>query len=234
MASDDELWLDVPKTSPGEMLFPYTPLEDNSNYIRLLRIDDSKQDGLISCQLSQWHVNEVPAYDAISYTWGDPLSDISILVNGKRMTVRRNCEYVLQQACRFDSNVYYWVDAICIDQTSNAEKSAQVQQMGEIFNRAERVLACVGPHVDQDLSEYAFRVMIRWCEFLREASAIPTQGGAFYTYVREFHGLLSSWKAWRLSETKLLNTERTQIRKDSGRQALNDMDPTEVLESVLL
>ncbi|KAH7396120.1 heterokaryon incompatibility protein-domain-containing protein, partial [Pyrenochaeta sp. MPI-SDFR-AT-0127] len=37
-----------------------------------------------------------------------------------------------------------WVDAICINQTDNDERSKQVAIMGEIYNRAIKVFAWLG------------------------------------------------------------------------------------------
>ena len=62
--------------------------------------------------------------------------------------VRKNCEYVLRQASWHDITAYYWVDALCIDQSHTGEKSEQVRMMGQIFGGAAQVLACVGPEAD--------------------------------------------------------------------------------------
>ena len=91
-------------------------------------------------------------YYAISYTWGDPADTTEITVNGKPFVVRRNCEYVLQQAFATKASRYYWVDAICIAQTSIQERNHQVGIMGKIYSGAKHVFACVGPHADN--SEY--------------------------------------------------------------------------------
>ncbi|KAJ9653344.1 hypothetical protein H2201_009149 [Coniosporium apollinis] len=40
-----------------------------------------------------------------------------------------------------------WVDALCINQEDNVEKAAQVQEMGRIYSKAERVISWVGPDV---------------------------------------------------------------------------------------
>ncbi|CVK94207.1 uncharacterized protein FMAN_03404 [Fusarium mangiferae] len=44
--------------------------------------------------------------------------------------------------------VFIWIDSICINQGDNDEKSYQVAMMGDIFTKASKVLACVGPHQD--------------------------------------------------------------------------------------
>jgi hypothetical protein len=40
---------------------------------------------------------------------------------------------------------YYWIDAICINQSSMPEKSAQVSVMGHIYDKAGLVLVWLGP-----------------------------------------------------------------------------------------
>ncbi|KAF3035694.1 hypothetical protein E8E12_006218 [Didymella heteroderae] len=39
---------------------------------------------------------------------------------------------------------YYWIDAICINQVDQAEKSTQIALMGSIYKNAKRVLAWIG------------------------------------------------------------------------------------------
>ncbi|PZC88992.1 HET domain containing protein, partial [Pyrenophora tritici-repentis] len=108
----------------------------------------------VECEISAWPIDDAPPYYAISYTWGDPTNETEITINGKLLVVRRNCEYVLQQAFTAKPNKYYWVDAICIAQTTQ-EKNHQVGIMGQIYSGANHVFACVGPHADD--SEYLFQ-----------------------------------------------------------------------------
>lgn len=89
-----------------------------------------------------------PLYHAISYVWGSPNDTVFILVNGRRMKVRRNCEYALKQSAWYGGARYIWCDAICIDQTNDDEKGHQVYMMGDIYRNAQGVLACVGRHAN--------------------------------------------------------------------------------------
>ncbi|KAK3719082.1 hypothetical protein LTR37_004646 [Vermiconidia calcicola] len=67
--------------------------------------------------------------------------------------VGETCYYALWQVryrCIKDRNwndapEYFWIDALCIDQANLDEKSHQVALMTEIYSKAERVLASVGP-----------------------------------------------------------------------------------------
>ncbi|KUI69487.1 Heterokaryon incompatibility protein 6, OR allele [Cytospora mali] len=144
--------------------FSHDPLPDDSSYIRLLTINNLELDETrptsVSCELTTWPITEAPEYLAISYTWGDERHLTTILVNGKPMQVRRNCEYALQQAKWYDGprrpqRLQYWVDAICVNQMDSKEKGHQLAIMGTIYKNAERVLACVGEH-DKE-SKYLYR-----------------------------------------------------------------------------
>lgn len=64
------------------------------------------------------------------------------------MILRQN---LFQALTRFrgDSPRVLWVDALCISQTNVQEKGQQVQQMGNIFRSADRVLVWLGEHADE-------------------------------------------------------------------------------------
>ncbi|KAH6839347.1 HET-domain-containing protein, partial [Alternaria alternata] len=134
-------------------------LPNPATHIRLLIVFACGQADVSDIQISLISVPflDAPAYHAVSYTWGDSGSEEDITIcnsdNGdskdrsndrRQMTVRKNCANVLRQLAHFKTANYYWVDAICIDQINDTEKSHQVAMMGEIFSRADCVLSCVG------------------------------------------------------------------------------------------
>lgn len=126
--------MDSPSSS-FENVFTHEPLPDAANYIRLLEVldDDYSETIKVRCELTKWPIDSVPSYRAISYTWGDPESNTFILMNDKTLLVRTNCEFALKQAYWYKKKRskwprkrwYYWVDAICIDQTNLGEKGSQ-------------------------------------------------------------------------------------------------------------
>ncbi|KAK6430976.1 hypothetical protein LTR95_012863, partial [Oleoguttula sp. CCFEE 5521] len=138
--------------------FEYDALDDTRTYIRLLQLQKATRDGSIECNLRAWPLGHCPLYTAISYTWGSPDKTTVILVNGLSLTVRQNCADVLSQASWYGDE-FHWVDAICIDQKNEDEKSHQVQVMREIYGRAERVLACVGPHSHDGDSRFLLKIL---------------------------------------------------------------------------
>ena len=129
--------------------FVHIPLDDSTIQIRLLQVLPGEQDSEIACNLQAYSFLDAPPYQAISYIWGDDDNFSSVCVDGKRLTVRYNCWDVLHQARTYlgsdGETPLLWLDAVCIDQADIAEKTNQVQMMGEIFERAVRVLICPGP-----------------------------------------------------------------------------------------
>nr|OQO32599.1 hypothetical protein B0A51_00163 [Rachicladosporium sp. CCFEE 5018] len=163
--------------SVGLSPYRYDELPNAATHIRLIEVLEAAVDGLIRCRLTTWPIASAPKYTAISYTWGDPTTVSSIHVNDESaMIVRSNCAYVLCQAHWHDPSSSYWIDAICIDQTNDAEKSQQVQMMGAIYQRASQVLVCVGPH-DGD-SEFLVRFVRTHQERLLD----------FTTYIQDDNG----------------------------------------------
>jgi hypothetical protein len=82
--------------------------------------------------------------------WGDPTSMEPILINGKKYNITKNLYDALNSLPDIDkSSVWWWIDAICIDQQDNTEKSMQVPRMTHIYSSAYRVLAWLGAEVPE-------------------------------------------------------------------------------------
>lgn len=131
------------------------PLTDSTSYIRLLKIIRSEGRSL-EVELRRFPLTDTQPYHAISYVWGSKDKPHTISVQHTRLTVRENCHKALLQAQTYveaqtsaedpdyEGEQYYWIDAICIDQEDPDEKANQVQLMGLIFDKAKKVLSCVG------------------------------------------------------------------------------------------
>ncbi|KAF7896535.1 hypothetical protein EAF00_006549 [Botryotinia globosa] len=132
------------------MSSPYAdlPLLHADKQIRLLRLEQSSPDGDDYCFSLTVHnfCDDVyqPRYIAISYTWGDFVPLMPIIVNGKRMRVRFNCWYALWQMRHHGVTDYLWIDSLCINQDNNEEKNFQVAIMGSIYKSALWVASCIG------------------------------------------------------------------------------------------
>ncbi|KAH9206640.1 heterokaryon incompatibility protein-domain-containing protein, partial [Leptodontidium sp. 2 PMI_412] len=89
-----------------------------------------------------------PPYTAISYTWGNEDALEVIYLDNRPFRVRPNlwsCLYYMAHAARNNGAWdYLWVDAICINQTNDAERSSQVRLMDQTYRDAVCVSVWLG------------------------------------------------------------------------------------------
>jgi len=165
--------------------FTYRSLTPNKGRIRLINVlpkshqaslegpliehhanlDSSEPSDYISCTISHVSLEEAPTYTALSYHWGDTAQKRAILVNGTVLSVSENLETALRHVRLQDESITLWVDAICIDQSDDVEKSEQVQKMRQIYSYATVVLAWLGPAADNS------DVAMQWIEQFGRRSA---------------------------------------------------------------
>jgi hypothetical protein len=96
-------------------------------------------------------------YIALSYTWGQKGVTREIFVNGNETRVSRNLEHALralQDRAGFGTHI--WVDSLCIDQESNAERSKEVGRMKIIYKRAVDVWIWLGDSTTATDEAFAF------------------------------------------------------------------------------
>ena len=126
--------------------FDYKPIDLQGPSFRLVRLVKGN-DVDIHCELFEaWlHPSEcVLPYEALSYTWGGTERAESILVHGKELRVTQNL-YLALRHLRFEHvDRILWIDAICINQDDVGERGHQVQQMANIYNKANRVVIWLG------------------------------------------------------------------------------------------
>ncbi|KAI1651786.1 HET-domain-containing protein [Daldinia loculata] len=94
---------------------------------------------LIDCQ-ALTVVEAQPSYNyvALSYVWGQQEHDPSKGLYDSPATIRDAIEVTKRLRQR-----YLWVDRYCIDQSRSAEKHAEIEQMGLIYNRAALTIIAV-------------------------------------------------------------------------------------------
>lgn len=140
-----------------------------SKWLRLLRILSFDGEEAV-CSLEAFDMDRLPEYDCLSYTWGDPMSrglyppgalqdelstscdkqvrhaDGSIIRVTENLVqaMKRLTELGYSSALDSPTPHYLWIDAICINQGDNCEKSSQVAMMDFIYSRAENVVVWLG------------------------------------------------------------------------------------------
>ncbi|KAB8223188.1 heterokaryon incompatibility protein-domain-containing protein [Aspergillus novoparasiticus] len=132
--------------------FRYSPLPTQPGSIRLLCLKPSiHKDAQIECELYYYHLEVREdermishSYEALSYLWGDRSVEHSIIVNGHTFRVWENLHAALVQLRNHRWNRILWIDALCINQADDEEKSRQIPFMRQIYARANGVVVWLG------------------------------------------------------------------------------------------
>ncbi|WYZ44553.1 hypothetical protein EsH8_VII_000989 [Colletotrichum jinshuiense] len=121
-------------------------------YLKPLTISalPSRDNGLVDSELQYHSLSNAPPFIALSYCWGQVLTQCPIIIDGTIQQCGFNGEAALCHLRR-DKGVHVWIDQICINQNDNAEKSHQVQMMRHIYTAASKVAVWMGlPADDSD------------------------------------------------------------------------------------
>lgn len=121
-------------------MFEYEPLPGKDR-IRLVTIHPDLQDGNIACSLEQFDGSSRPPYTALSYRWGHPDPQLTVLVNGVPRRIHETLWQYLRRVREDGNTAHHWIDYLCLDQEDHLEKSEQVPRMGDIYWHAEHVMA---------------------------------------------------------------------------------------------
>lgn len=128
--------------------YQYSPLAPQQ--LRLLRPVSAFDPDDLRFEICHVSRDSSPRYTAVSYTWGDQQPTKTIRLNGEQFFhVRPNllsCLYYLSND-RHNAGFgwdWIWVDAICINQQNNMEKSDQVGLMDRTYSDAQVVSLWLG------------------------------------------------------------------------------------------
>lgn len=142
------------KPSPG--LYQYTPIDNKQIRIFTLHPNSSESYDRLQGSIAVEHRSEpdyddygdlirgTGSYEALSYTWGSDDLPCDILVEGSSVQISANLHEALLRLRLPDRPRRLWIDAICINQSDDDEKTGQVQAMWQIFGDATTVLVWLG------------------------------------------------------------------------------------------
>ncbi|OJD37910.1 het-domain-containing protein [Diplodia corticola] len=95
-------------------------------------------------------------YLALSYTWGMPARGgeekfLRVIDTNEtyKIEIKPNLHGALMRLRDPVDTLLLWIDAICINQSDNREKSSQIPRMSDIFNEAKKVCIWLGPTEDE-------------------------------------------------------------------------------------
>ena len=102
------------------------------------------------CDLVEAKLSHKPQYEALSYRWTDPNKENPDLAycNGFECPIGPNLHAALIRFRLIDVPRALWVDQLCINQAQGPEMAQQLLVMCNIYSKAERVLAWLGPAYD--------------------------------------------------------------------------------------
>jgi Heterokaryon incompatibility protein (HET) len=123
-------------------MFSYSPLGIESSTIRLVKILPGLESSHVHCEVRHAPIND--NYTCLSYAWGDS-PECEIYVNGELFPVKRNLWEYLRHAREACVTQDLWIDAICVNQSSEEERADQVSIMGDIFRGARETVCWLGP-----------------------------------------------------------------------------------------
>ena len=141
----------------------YRALDQSKREIRVLkvlspRLPEPKKtekagtaDAQVRCTIQHASLDDNPDYSALSYAWGDPNKTVPILVDDLIFHATENLESALRHVQSTETDAL-WVDAVCINQKNDAEKSSQVQMMESIYKKAKSVVIWLGPEREHSKS----------------------------------------------------------------------------------
>lgn len=143
-------------------------LPDASSQIRLLQIHPGTGDSPIECSYSIASLDDADMkYETVSYVWRDVKSGVGkpthILVDGSPVQLGGSAHRALCQLRKPDQDRTIWIDALCIEQSNNVEKTEQVKLMGRIYKSCTQCAIFWGGEdgVDRLGAKMAFE-MISW------------------------------------------------------------------------
>jgi hypothetical protein len=145
-------------------IYQYQPIEADKE-IRVLRLEPATS--FTAPLIAALFVRELeddpgwpaPRYACVSYCWGIPTYDASLTCNGYTLQVTAVVDEMLRHLRQSTKSRNLWVDAICINQSRDEEKARQVQLMGSIYERADKVHIWLGSASDEDHIPVVFALL---------------------------------------------------------------------------
>ncbi|KAF2670887.1 HET-domain-containing protein [Microthyrium microscopicum] len=152
--TESEIPLDLGDALPRPR-YIYSPISASSE-IRLVQYAANafKPDGAIDLSMITVQVSDLSStqYFPLSYVWGPREFNLEITIDGCGLPVTDNLYSCLVNLHEFnfgkDENIigepYFWIDALCIDQSNLEERGKQVSLMAQIYQNAGCTLAWLG------------------------------------------------------------------------------------------
>jgi hypothetical protein len=111
----------------------YAALDVGRREIRIASILPGRWSEDVSCKLTVVSLDDNPSYEALSYTWGDPLGKTPIFLEGVTFLITKNLHWALRRLRHVDETRHIWVDALCINQSNSKQSLHLVLTLASSF-----------------------------------------------------------------------------------------------------
>jgi hypothetical protein len=118
--------------------YAYLPLLPH--HVRLLPLGTGSEE----LHIIHTSLDTAPSYTCVSYSWNGQQRDHDLHVDGHNLKVIKNLRTGLPHLIQQASTQFLWIDAICIDQANDKEKTVQIPLMREIYTRCQECLVWLG------------------------------------------------------------------------------------------
>jgi hypothetical protein len=132
------------------------------DHIRLLHIEAGVDESPIRYRLVTTSLEASPPYEALSYTWGSIEQGSTITCDDVPLFVTQNLYDAIKYLRNPEHERIMWIDAVCINQKHDQERTEQVGIMKDIYAKASRVVIWLGKETSEDKA--AFSILNRFKE----------------------------------------------------------------------
>jgi hypothetical protein len=153
--------------------------------IRVLKLLPGCFGSPLKCEILEVRKSEDPSFEALSYTWGEPVFP-RIVQDAKSNTVIRITENLSDalNGLRYEATErILWIDQICVNQMNMPEKSHQVANMGDIYRIATKTLVWLGKDdendtidvlesIGRDIDRFGFSKVFPFPQGVRDSAAL--------------------------------------------------------------
>ncbi len=199
----------------------YSPLNGDCQEIRLLQLQPAKEPGLPLCGILR-HVSlaslpnqSLLKYETISYVWGKPEFNKSMIVADQALLITSRVEHILTMLRYKSEPRILWIDSICIDQSNMPERSQQILLMRKVYSQGQRNIAYL---TSFNPSWYTPQDIQKGMEVMKKISA--RDNATLASFRKENELFIERYLLWDGSESGLDENNSDLVLDDNASHAL--------------
>ncbi|KAG8526645.1 uncharacterized protein KY384_008074 [Bacidia gigantensis] len=182
--------------------FEYKPIHSSKAFIRLLRIKPGKfRVDVIECEMRDFCLDDRPLFTAMSYFWGEPKLDQSIICNGSLIQVTGTLHDALKryrQDDKHDKQEWIWADAFEAHLV-NVDLGSAAQMWYPAFDLLNK-LAFISEHEEQWVQT---KKLARTADQLFEVYELPDSSHPIWQAYLRIFSLPWFHRTWVVQEVVL-------------------------------